>query len=68
MVLQKDLENLEAGRYSIKYRITGRGIGLIDVAILMAARRAQVQIWKLDKKLSQILEPREAFYSGLQLD
>lgn len=50
-----------AGLESGKHKWMDKGIGLIDAAIIMAARSARAQIWTLDKKLKGVLDPQESF-------
>lgn len=40
-----------------------KGIGLIDAAIIIAARSKDCQIWSLDKKLLSCLKQKEIFVS-----
>lgn len=47
----------EAGMLSFENKYFSKGIGLIDLAILAAARKNNCRIWTLDKKLQAILEP-----------
>lgn len=51
----------EAGLLSFEHKYYAKGIGLIDLAILCAARKNNCQIWTLDKKLQTLLERHEAF-------
>ncbi|MCK4761917.1 MAG: hypothetical protein KAW12_06940 [Candidatus Aminicenantes bacterium] len=53
---------LEAGKYSSKNKLSSKGIGLIDCAIVLAARKHHAKIWSLDKKLNTILAEEERFY------
>jgi predicted nucleic acid-binding protein len=52
---------LTAGEYSGKHNLITKGVGLIDVFILMAAREHDCQVWTLDKKLSGILKVPEKY-------
>lgn len=54
---------LEAGRISSGDKLHARGVGLIDLAILAAARRSRLRIWTLDKRFKAILSPSEFFDS-----
>lgn len=56
---------LEAGKHSSRYRLYSKGVGLIDVLILIAARNHQAQIWSLDKKLVSVLKKQEIFIPSL---
>ncbi len=51
-----------AGLESSRNRWLDKGIGLIDAAIIMAARSARAQIWTLDKKLKGVLESQESYH------
>ena len=51
------LAGLESGRN----KWIDKGIGLIDAAVIMAARSARAQIWTLDKKLKGVLDPQESY-------
>jgi len=53
---------IEAGTYSGRNKLISKGIGLIDVVILMIARRTNSKIWTLDKKLLNLLKKSEMFY------
>jgi len=53
---------IEAGAYSGRNKLISKGIGLIDVVILMIARRTNSKIWTLDKKLLGLLKKNEMFY------
>jgi predicted nucleic acid-binding protein len=52
---------IEAGDYSSENKLFSKGIGLIDCAIIVSARKHQAKIWSLDKKLNNILEEDEKF-------
>lgn len=52
---------LEAGRLSNREKFYQKGVGLIDAAIIVAARRRQATIWTLDKKLKRVLQRSEIF-------
>ena len=52
---------IEAGQYSSEHKLTARGVGLIDAAIVCAARKNNAQIWSLDKKLNRLLQVHELF-------
>ena len=54
---------IEAGLYSGRHKLFAKGVGLIDAAIIVAARRGKAKIWTLDIKLSGILPP-EIQYAG----
>ena len=52
---------IEAGTYSGSNKLISKGIGLIDVVILMIARRTNSKIWTLDEKLLGLLKKNEMF-------
>lgn len=52
---------IQAGQYSASHRLLSKGIGLIDVAILLAARHEKAKVWTLDKKLKSILKRAEIY-------
>jgi predicted nucleic acid-binding protein len=57
---------IEAGNYSSENKLFSKGIGLIDCAIIVSARKHQAKIWSLDKKLNNILEEEEKFVYSIQ--
>lgn len=50
---------LAAGRKSSEEKLFPKGIGLVDLAILVSAQSRSLKIWTLDKKLLSILKPSE---------
>lgn len=52
---------IKAGKFSSTHQLMSKGIGLIDAAIIIAARSKNCQIWSLDKKLSSCLKQEEKF-------
>jgi len=54
---KENYENIivEAGEYSANNKLLDRGVGLIDVIILMHGIKSNSKIWTLDKKLFDIL-------------
>jgi predicted nucleic acid-binding protein len=52
---------IRAGLESGNKKWMDKGIGLIDSAILVAARTAGARIWTLDKKFASILSDAELF-------
>ncbi len=42
---------IHAGKLSYKHKLNSKGVGLIDCAILVAARMNKLEVWTLDKKL-----------------
>jgi len=59
---------LEAGRISSEGRLHARGVGLIDCAILAAARKSGAKIWTLDRKLAEILSGNEKYIARSVID
>jgi hypothetical protein len=58
---------LDAGIYAQKNRLYSKGLGLIDTAIIVCARRYQGRIWSLDKKLLAVLDASEVFEDAAHL-
>lgn len=54
---------LEAGLLSYSAKALNRGVGLIDLAIVAAGRRAGAKIWSRDKKLLSLLKKEEIFHA-----
>jgi predicted nucleic acid-binding protein len=54
---------LEAGLISHSLKAIARGIGLIDISIIAAARRSGAQIWSQDKNLLGLLKKEEKFHA-----
>ncbi len=54
---------LEAGEYSYAHKAFSKGVGLIDLVVLVSARRVQAKVWTLDKKLLGILHKNEIYLS-----
>ena len=54
---------IAAGELSQKLGLFSKGVGLIDAAIIAAARKHKARIWTLDKKLNKILMPHEILTS-----
>jgi predicted nucleic acid-binding protein len=52
---------VEAGMLSADGNLTSKGVGLIDCAIIIAARRAGAKIWSLDNKLNALLGKNEKY-------
>jgi predicted nucleic acid-binding protein len=57
---------IEAGKYSSENKLFSKGIGLIDCAIIISARKHHAKIWSLDKKLNDILGEEEKFVYSIQ--
>ena len=60
---KKNYENIviQAGEYSMENKLLDKGVGLIDVIILMHGIRSNSRIWTLDKKFIRII-PEENLY------
>ncbi len=52
---------IEAGQYSSKHRLHSKGIGLIDVSLMIAARKKEAKIWTWDKKFLAVLTKEEIY-------
>ena len=52
---------IEAGNYSSLNKLTSKGVGLVDAAIIQLARKNELQVWTLDKKLCSVLSSREIY-------
>ncbi len=52
---------LDAGTLAAASKAHAKGVGLIDVGIVVVGRRHKAKIWTLDKKLRAFLEPQERF-------
>jgi predicted nucleic acid-binding protein len=52
---------IEAGIFFSEQRMHSKGVGIIDCAIVIAARRTHSRIWSLDKKLNNILTEQEKY-------
>lgn len=52
---------IDAGKYSSENKLFSKGVGIIDCAIVLAARRHYAKIWSIDKKFNNILDEKEKF-------
>ena len=52
---------IEAGLSSSLNKLTSKGVGLIDSVIMQLARRNDLKIWTLDKKLRGVLKSSEIY-------
>src|SRR3989338_7572828 len=62
--LPKTSENeiwLDAGLLSFRGKWYAKGVGLTDLAIVVAARQNSHTIWTVDKKLQSVLVPSELY-------
>lgn len=53
---------IEAGLLSSREKWHAKGVGLIDLAIVTAARKNHFKLWTLDKKLKGVLTNVELFH------
>lgn len=51
----------QAGLLSFQGQYFSKGIGLVDAAIVAAARKNQCPVWTLDKRLQSVLRQSELF-------
>jgi predicted nucleic acid-binding protein len=56
---------IRAGEFASKHKTFAKGVGLLDVAILMTARHHQTRLWTLDKKLRGLMNASEQFNAPL---
>ncbi len=54
---------IAAGLMSRSAKAASRGVGLVDIAIIAAARRAGARIWSHDKGLLSLLKHEEKFHA-----
>lgn len=54
---------LETGKLSFDLKAPSRGVGLIDLSLIAAARRHNAKIWSKDKKLLSLLNKGEIFHA-----
>jgi predicted nucleic acid-binding protein len=52
---------IESGKYSSEHKLISKGIGLIDCAIIVSAKRLKAKIWSFDRKLLSILRSEDIF-------
>jgi len=52
---------VKAGSFSSESRIISKGVGLIDCAIILAARSVGASIWTKDKKMNGVLATTERY-------
>ena len=50
-----------AGEYSRQHKLIGKGIGLIDSIIIVAALETNCKLWTLDKKLQNFIPDKFRF-------
>ena len=62
--LPKTSENglwIQAGRISSESGWIGKGLGLIDAVLVVAARTLSARLWTLDKKILRAIPPRDIY-------
>jgi len=52
---------IKTGLYSSEEKLSSRGVGLIDCAIIIACRQTNSTIWSLDKKLNKLLMENQRY-------
>ncbi|HNA80019.1 MAG TPA: PIN domain-containing protein [Turneriella sp.] len=52
-----------AGNLSYKEKAYSRGVGLIDLALICAARESRAKIWSRDRKMLSLLKKEEVFHA-----
>lgn len=52
-----------AGKLSYQEKAYSRGVGLIDLALILAARESRAKIWSRDRKLLSLLKKEEIFHA-----
>lgn len=54
---------IEAGLISYSRKAHAKGVGLVDLMMVMAARRAGAKIWSRDRALLSMLRKEEKFHA-----
>lgn len=52
---------IDAGKLSKAMKLSSKGVGLIDAAIIVASHRVKARIWTLDEKLKNVLGREDLF-------
>ncbi len=52
---------IEAGSFSYEKKLYSKGVGIIDLVILLSARRAKAKLWTLDSNLDKLLKKGERY-------
>ena len=52
---------ISAGYLCFREKFFSRGIGIIDAALLIAAKKQKLRLWTLDKKLLQVVPTQNKF-------
>jgi predicted nucleic acid-binding protein len=52
---------IKAGLFSSEEKLSSRGVGLIDCAIIIACRQTNSTVWSLDKKLNNVLPENQKY-------
>ena len=55
---------VKAGSFSSESKMISKGVGLIDCAIILAARSVGASIWTKDKKMNGVLATTERYQRG----
>ena len=58
-----DISNIwiRAGKLSSKDKLYSKGIGIIDCAIIVAAKKSKSKVWSLDKQLNNVLNSKNKY-------
>ncbi len=54
---------IEAGKLSFELKAPSRGVGLIDLALIVLSRHHNAKFWSKDKKLLALLNKEEIFHA-----
>ena len=52
---------IEAGKISYKNNLFNKGVGIVDAMIIAFAKKYNLKVWTLDKKLLSILDKKYIF-------
>lgn len=52
---------IQAGKYAQEHKLFSKGVGLIDAALIVSAKRHKATIWSHDKKLLSVLTAADTF-------
>jgi predicted nucleic acid-binding protein len=52
---------IHSGKLAFEDKHLGKGIGIIDSILINEARKKNLKIWTLDKKILKLLEPKHVF-------
>jgi len=59
-------EHVEVMRFIERYRLMGKGLGYIDVHLLVSAMLSKIQMWTLDKRLKKVSSILGLEYQSVQ--